>query len=61
MARGQRSENHPSRKVSRDAFISGPPAGATLNNMVYGLASQDGLTLEMARKQYFESLYGNKA
>lgn len=32
--------HHPSRKVSKESFMSGPPAGFTMNNMVKGLVGQ---------------------
>ena len=40
MARGESTEHHPNRKVSRENFMSGPPAGWTMNNMVKGLVGQ---------------------
>jgi len=33
--------HHEGRKVSRDAFMSGPPAGWTMNNMVKGLVGHE--------------------
>lgn len=37
MARGEDTSKHPNRGVSRENYISGPPAGWTMNNMVHGL------------------------
>jgi hypothetical protein len=41
MARGESTEHHPNRKVGRENFMSGPPAGWTMNNMVKGLVGQN--------------------
>lgn len=38
--------HHEGRKVSRDAFMSGPPAGWTMNNMVKGLVGNSDEVLD---------------
>jgi hypothetical protein len=40
MARGEDTSKHPNRGVGRENFISGPPAGWTMNNLVNGLVGQ---------------------
>lgn len=40
MARGEDTSNHPNRKVHRESFMTGPPAGFTMNNLVKGLVGQ---------------------